>query len=283
MCFMILAIALGVGLGVSLKQKNSMTASGVTNVSDSNSSTQHGVLSDTSLSAIETLDGNRHLFFHDKNGSIRHVTFGQSINSWISQSDYVYTNVIPKNHTPISTIPITTEGNRTDSAPNEVHLFYIGLNDTVQAVSIFTGEPVYSSPAFTTTLPVASKTRSLVVSQLNVTHANTFAEAALFFEAPNGNITIMHGLYYGISTFSRTLNWTWHNASDTIYDIVGQHDVWLTTPFSSTPAAFENHLSTDLYAASLNPRALDNTSAAPAFTLTLRDWENSSKIGLLNR
>ena len=281
-CALILALALGVGLGVGLnRNKGQATSAPTTSTTNTTNSTgsnfptapQHGILNDTSLAAAASFEGNRHLFFQGFNGSIRHATFGQSINSWLTQSDYVYTNTTPRMHTPMSTVAVGIGGNSTGVSPNEIHLFYINENNFIEAISYFEGEAADGAPLLMNdSFPVAADTRSLSVIRLGLSQNDTAAEAALFYEAPNGNVTTLWGYYYGFK--SGNPQWIWHNVSEAIYDTVRNNNTWLSAPFASTAVTLGNEPPSSIYAAFANPIALLDPSAPPAFSLSFSDWSS---------
>ena len=94
----LIVVILGVGLGIGLKEKQvinngnggssgSTPSSNSTSTSNATSSSNHttpvlarGIINDTSLTSVMTLDGNRHVFLQDINGTLRHAVFSSVAN-----------------------------------------------------------------------------------------------------------------------------------------------------------------------------------------------------------
>ena len=204
-CLILIAIALGVGLGIGLRRRESSTSdagtspdaiptsmvasSSVSSVlsmiaSPTSSPSKNGILDDTSLAAVTTFDGNRHVFFQDTNGSIRHTLYAQSAGSWTTAPDLVATFSPPRNNTPISAIFIDL-----GYSESEIHLFYMTSDGVLAAIIFETGEVLASSPTpINASLTVAPDSRALSITLVPRSQNGTTAEAILLYEAPYGNI-----------------------------------------------------------------------------------------------
>ena len=82
---------------ISSQVYSSTTASAPSPVFD----TAHAVVDDSSLAALTTPDGNRHVFFQDNRGMIRQAIYVQSTKSWTARINYVVA-MDARNLTPIS-------------------------------------------------------------------------------------------------------------------------------------------------------------------------------------
>ena len=291
---LLLALALGVGLGVGLhKQDNSSvaptaTASGAAissvAVSSPPASSQtpssvplnHGALNDTSLAAV-SFNGDRHLFFQDINSTIRHKRYSGSAGSWLPSNDWIANGPVPKNNTPIAAIECQTIGGSGDV----INVFYIATNDTLAVASyVPVGFDQGEEPVLNNSYLTLPSTRSLSVARLQSNVSSTpnvptdsvpsvlKDELFLFYESPESNVTILHGLYYLVGTSQGfTDKWVWQNVSDSFYPQNSSQSQggWLGSPFSASTSdtAQENGAAAGLSAFFFNPASVyDATSPA---------------------
>ena len=63
----------------------------------------HGILNDTSIASIVDKKNDRHVFFQEKTGIIRHVWYPSSSKQWTTGTNLVATSDA-KNHTPLSAV-----------------------------------------------------------------------------------------------------------------------------------------------------------------------------------
>lgn len=199
----------------------------------------NGVLSDTSLAAITTSEGNRHVFFQDFNQSLRHAVFAQSANTWLNGADYISTSPLPRNLTPIAVVEIRVEPSQ--AGFNFLHLFYIDINGFIAASSYLPGQSFGKNPTpppMNSSFQVASASRTLSVTQIAPSQNGTLAEAVLLYETPTGNITALHGYFSGTSSTSQ---WVWENVSEAISAPLQKYGTWLRPPLASSCRQLPGH------------------------------------------
>ncbi|KAI9711703.1 MAG: hypothetical protein M1820_001847 [Bogoriella megaspora] len=170
----VVAIAVGIWLGVSLRKKplqDSMTFSPPQLV--------HGIANDSSMGAWIAPDNDktRHIFFQDINSNIRQAVFDPRTGSWTSTVDNVVATNAREN-TPM------TIGLRENLNDGNVNLFYISANNTVAFTTFANDTWLTSAPvsAGQVPIPVSATGRALSVGII--------AEEAicLIYEDPNGTI-----------------------------------------------------------------------------------------------
>lgn len=61
----------------------------------------HGIMEDTSIAAVTTLDGTRHVIFQDIGGSLRQMVYSASSKSWATGTNAIITGGA-RDHTPIA-------------------------------------------------------------------------------------------------------------------------------------------------------------------------------------
>ena len=279
----ILIVALGAGLGVGLRHNNdsstapptSSASSTVTGSSPSATTTpaKDGILNDTSLTALVTPEGDRHVFFQSNNGSFRHIAYNPLASGWPSGADFINATPPPRNNTPLAAIVVGSE-------PYAIHIFYIDTNNYLSAYFYnLNGEDtsdVNLSPMNQSFL-TAADTRSLSVSSL-VTNSSTTSEAVLEYQASNGNVTTLAGIYTPISIASQ---WLWYDISEIVSETLTGTDAWLSSPIASY-SSHENIpevglLNQAVYLTYFNPNALYNTTASPLWWTTLINWTDLSE------
>lgn len=274
-CVTLLAIALAVGLGVGLQHGALSAAAAPTlaPIPTPSPSLKNGILDDTSLAAVTTMDGNRHVFFQDINGSLRHTVFERSSEVWLNDAEYIITSSQPRNLTPLAAVVLYLGANEFTG------LFFINTEDLVAAVGFAgSGTLLGSKDLMNSSISVAPHSRTLSVAQMRPSQGNAsreaIAEAILLYEAPNHNITTLRG--YLIPGFSDTVDspyrWWWQNVSEAVYSsISSKSNTWLSPPVA---AGSKSVLSPQqsICVAYFNLNALSNLSAAPVYLATFDDW-----------
>ena len=278
----LLAIGLGVGLGIGLRHDEASPPSGPTTStpttpasltisSPSTTSTptlKSGILNDTSLAAVTSPDGNRHVFFQDFKGSLRHTVFDQAANSWTNEPDNITTSSAPRLHTPLAAISIKFGGS------GEIHVFFLNTDGFVTAALYVVDSGFIGSPnPMNNTFLAAADTRTLSISSMSLSENGTVAEAILLYEAPSGNITTLRGYFSpGDST---TNEWLWQNVSEAIYSSFDNVDTWLSPPLGSD--CFILRPSQMVYFGFFNPNAISNSTASPLYFIQFNNWTGSRK------
>ena len=269
----IVAIGLGGGLGLGLHnpQASNSSASAST-VSPSQPPLVNGALKDTSLASTSTADGNRHVFFQDINGTLRHAQFSAATNGWLPSIDFLLTEQQPRNHTPISAIQALP----LDDRDAEINIYFVDVNDTLSAVQ-YSISPVGllgAADLLNETIPVSSSARSLSVSRLLSNGSNIEDEYLLFYENPNNGVSVMHGQYInalkaeGGGQKAYAYVWAWNNVSELFYledpdELDGSR---LSAPFS---VIFSDDGS--LFGNFYNSESINNHSSATCY-----DWHISN-------
>jgi hypothetical protein len=222
----IAAIALGVGLGVGLSRKDSSGPSTTTSSSSSNTSTPAGpllnvALAETSLASVQTLDGAKHLFFQDVNGSLRHNVYSASSNSWLPEADFVWSSSLPKNMTPIA----VAEDYMSNLQQILILLFYIDVNNQVRGLRYPIAEKEIFGNITNGTFPTLEGTRSLAFTRVpfpseeisNYTSNSNLSirdGGVLYYESPSKSIVAFHGLWQeriGEPYSEGQYEWVWRN------------------------------------------------------------------------
>ena len=118
MAIVAVAIGVGVGVGVGTRHGNaeSVTSTSSSTIAQSTATTsttvagalptllKHGVVNDSSLAAVITSDGVRHVFFQDTNGTIRQATRAVSSSSIWGSPLNVAVASDARRYTPMSAI-----------------------------------------------------------------------------------------------------------------------------------------------------------------------------------
>ena len=248
----------------------SLTASTSSATPSAPSSTlQHGILNDTSLAAVTSSDNNRHVFFQDFNGSLRHTVFDQSANSWTNEADFVSTNSPPRNHTPLAAISINSGG------LGEIHVFFVNTSNVLTAAlyMLDTGL-VGSRNPMNDSFAVATKSRSLSMTPMPLSQTGTSAEAVMTYEAPGGNITALRGYFSPGS--STTTQWLWQNVSDAVYSSFNGTGTSLSAPIGST-ASYTPGPGLSFYFTFFNSEALSDIKASPLYLVNFKNWTGLCK------
>lgn len=286
----ILAIALGVGFGLGLKHNEAGTGTNSQTI-NATSSASSTIYNETSLAAVTTLDNNRHVFFQDSNGSLRHTVFSVSNRSWSEHIDYVNLPKPPAWETPITALQLNQQNsNMTTNETNvyqDIQIFYLSADNYIATAFYPLYEGLLSSYADTFTgtaidgsYLVTEGSRVLSVSSMTPTRNDTAAEALLVYEAPGREITALYGYFIGSA-------WQFQNVSEAIYTALAEQDadcvIWAPVAVS-TPKT--NGIQ-QVVVTFGNSAALHNTSAPSLYQLDFNKWtgsgESSFRLACLSR
>ncbi|MCJ1334162.1 hypothetical protein MMC10_010869 [Thelotrema lepadinum] len=269
----IVAICLGVGLGVGLSKNasnsqatsaTSTSSAGPTPTSAGSSNgtplTQHGVLNNTSLAACISFDGDKHVFFQDVNGSIRHaISSGPS--TWSSTVDFLPISPQPQNNTPLDVYLINTP---TQSKPI-MSIFYLSADNVIQAMTFSPGSSPIPGVFNTTEFAIPPTGKTLSVSRVITNNSNFDNNALLFYETSSGNITGHYGSFVpdnAGSSLSGT--WTWSTLISTLTNQdITKRNGWLGPPIAVDTFSNVGEPSNGApvtVVTSFNPSALYNSS-----------------------
>ena len=290
----VLAICLGVGLGVGLtKNANDGQATGGTPTSppgptqssiDSNNGTsggltptQHGVLNDTSLAACVSFDENKHVFFQDLNGSIRHA-ISSSPNSWPSAVEFLPISPQPRNNTPLDVYLINTPN---QSKPS-MSVFYLSEGNSLQAMIYTPGSPPVLGNLNMSEFGIPPAGRILSVSRVITNNTGFDNNALLFYENSSSNITGHYGSFVpdngGISLPG---TWTWSTLFPALTNpIITTSNGWLGPPIAVGTWSHVGQPSNGApitSVASFNPAALYNGSMAFDTTFAFQNFTGPGK------
>jgi hypothetical protein len=205
---MVFAISLGTGLGVGLDKKQAPSNPLNTSIPSTNTSSPEvkGAILGTSLASLLTSDGDRHLFFQYVNGSLCHMLYSSSSQSWVPRIDFLTPNTVPKNLTSISVWEDIGGG-----AGNVIiDVFFIDNNNrisTTQYPTAFDAQflgiienGTFSVPPNTrlavAQFPVLTPDNRAVSSVTTNSNLTILKGAIIYFNSPTTNITMINGLYY---------------------------------------------------------------------------------------
>ena len=234
----VIAISIGIGIKFGLQRSSLEVPSSTSPV------LKHGALNDTSFAAASASNGDRHVFFQDINGTLRHATYIDSFSTWLESVDYIPTVRQPRNRTPLSAIEVMQSPD-----PDYFNLYYIDTNDTLAAIEYApNGYPLTTPPhMLNDTFSASTSARSLSVSRLystgapsynfNASYNNTVIldELLLFYQSYNDNVTVLRGTNFvfmssSIST-STNSTWVWQNVTELFFAQTAG-DCWVSSPFS---------------------------------------------------
>ena len=271
--FVLIAIALGAGLGVGLSHRDVTSVPAATAASPVSTPLpilKNGILNDTSLAAVTTAEGNRHIFFQDINGSLRHNAFDQSSNKWLNGTDYVESDSPPRNLTPIAAFAITNF---------LILIHFVGTNDLLCATSYQVGRGSSQGHApslMNDSFPVAPGSRTISLAQmtsneLNGTRSIESTQVILMYEASNGNLTTLLSTHAN-NFVDDTLPLTWQNISEIAYSWVSS--AWLSPPLGLTGVAqeFGGIEPQAVFISFFNGAAITNSSAPAGYWLSVSNW-----------
>lgn len=285
-CTALLSIGLGVGLGIGLRHNDSSSSSSDSNSPSNAPSTLstslsssvvpsstpapaiQGILNDTSLAAVTSNDGNRHLFFQHFNGSLRHTVHDHAVNAWTNNVDFVATPSVPQMHTPLAAVNI-------EYALGQIHLFYVGMNGSLAAALYqtsgeYTGNLVPMNGSFL----AAAGTRSLSVTTRSFQNG-TSTTAMMLYEAPNGNITVLRGSF---TVGGPLTQWIWQNVSEAVYSSLKESDLWLSPPVSALYSGISDSSTMAIQLAFFNSDATLNDTSSPLYTVYYTNWTDLCKL-----
>ena len=285
----LIAIALGIGLTLGLKHSEPLAGSPIPSPNATAAPIiRNGILNDTSIAAITTQDGNRHIFFQDFNGSLRHTSFDQSANSWLPVSQYIQTDAVPRKFTPLAVVEIDQANYFSDTGPI-MSIFLTTMNNSLANVKYAMPGLTEGTDMMNGSFLLAPNSRTLSVTQ-TVNNANLSVaanpEIILAYEDLSHNITTFYGNYTYIyhpddGAFEE---WIWQNVSQPVGSaIASRSDTWRGSPIAisvmseNTDEQNPNITSTHVCFAYFNPDALVNQSAAPVYLATFDDWSSSSE------
>ena len=293
----ILALALGLGLGLGIKSRSdqpsapsssSTSASSSIQTSTASGSTSgatpvptKGIQNDTYIAAVTTSDSNRHIFFQDVNGSIKHMVTAQSGGSaqWVNTADTVQTSSTPRNSTPLAVVRF----NRNVAFPDFMHLFFINSDSQITATYFEADGGTEFTPG-NVSIPVATNSTTLSISQVTPAGSDNgsgYTEIVLLYEAQNGNITILNGVFN--STALGSGNWTWRDVSDTVEAAVSDPPgTYLQPPLGSYISEYSNpgghYPAPSLGIYFFNPASLSNSSICSLWEVDFWNWSYNRKF-----
>ena len=277
----IVLISLGVGLGVGLPAHRSASQSS-SNSSSVQPPATHGALNDTSVAALLADNGDRHLFFQDINGTIRHTVFSETLNDWSDAIIFIPTERQPRLHTPLACE--WTAGYPPDPLAN---IFYVDTNNNLAAFEYLVTARSAVSPSIllNESFAVSPKSRSLTVMRKNWyenapdqlgDHNQTqiWEEWILVYSSPSNNVTFLYGYNYITNATlvegHALATWEWHNISQPFYAHFNPNG-WLSEPFDLGLQS-----STEIVGWLYNPQFETDNSTYPFLYL---DIKNLSSIG----
>ena len=193
----------------------------------------HGILDDSSFAAVATPEGNRHVFFQDRNGTLRQATYAQSSSVWNVAMNHLDIDDV-RHLTPISAtvredtnllyvvIPLSLIRSPCRLTVEQVYLFYIHANNSLGGQAYSPGRGWQGFPAigqemggFGNEFPnlsnfvAAEGSRSLSVS---LVPRAAPVEICIFFEGKNHTMTAMYGAE--LRPPSNDPSWIWKDLTN---------------------------------------------------------------------
>ena len=274
----IIVIALGVGLGVEIPAHQSAS-----NSSSSRAQPTHGALNDTSLAATADLNGNRHLFFQDINGTIRHAIFSHSLDAWSDTIEFIPAERQPKLYTPIAVAWLAV----LPPAPY-IAIFYVDINNNLAATEYSVAAERYVSPSvlLNNSFAVSPDSQSLSISRLHWTENATdqssqnnqtqvwqeWQEYLLAYSSPSDNVTFLYGINRVTNVTGNVVStWEWQNVSQPFY-AQSNPNGWLSEPFFTSllsNGTFFGHF--------FNPQFKSDSNTYPFLTLNINNLSSTGK------
>lgn len=229
---------------------------------------RNGILDDTSLAAVVTREGNKHVFFQDRNQSLRQAVYSHAAGKWLDGAGYVYTKALPRNHTPIAAVtlePLHLSDNY--MGPKTIYIFFIDTNGLLAGTTYIQGQgftdnhlPSVLNDSFQTAS--GSRTLSLAWSQ------NTRAPSlSLLYEAPTGNITVLRSLSRDASD--------WHNISESVYAPLLESSLWLRPPVALR--------TTDYISSKVLDICFINPTTAMGSSISFVNWFGLRELPMMKR
>ncbi|MCJ1326025.1 hypothetical protein MMC10_002688 [Thelotrema lepadinum] len=230
----LLALALGIGLGLGLRKSHS-----VSETSPPNPVLAHGVCNDSSLAALTTSDGTRHVFFQDANGTLRQAQLSTTTGAWTTSLNFVIPNTTDaRNNTPITAMILE----ESTAITTPILLLYITQNNNV-AATMFNYQDSQSWENASTFFNVSQyatrpESRSLFIAQIPDT--NSSSKLSLWFENSDGRVTGLLGSHVQIlPNFTPTILetfWAWADALSSIEAAQSPTPITaISAPFSILP------------------------------------------------
>ena len=265
----VVSISMGVGVWHHSQRSSSSSTSASTASPTASSSTPigtsspmlpplvNGALNDTSLAAVSTSDGNRHLVFQDINGTLRHAQFSVATNDWLPTINFVVTQQQPRKSTPITVIEAFSID---PESGTDLNIYFVDTNNTLAATQYTTQAEASicvldSAALLNQSILVSTSAKSLSVARIPSNDSNVVPtvpnstivqdEYLLFYENPTNNVSVLHGLYFllaglagrnSVTADSFTDGWAWKNVSDLFYseNPSAWDGGWINAPFSAT-------------------------------------------------
>ena len=230
-------------------------------------------MNDTSLAAVLTSDGNRHVFLQDINGTLRHAIFSSVANQWLREVDYLLPSrpaALPRLGTPITAMYPWA------SNLNWILLYYVNVNSSLSAIPYFVPGGTLLGDVLDGSIAIKPASRCLSAATVHRSTDDEIQETLLFFEAPSGQVTF----YYGQMTFLSAGDWRdmTEVLNAALWRKMGGERASLGCPCTANPLQTWNNTNpTTIQAAFFNPDFLANVSAPFA---TGFDFTNLTGAGM---
>ena len=226
-----------------------------------------GAVNDTSLAAVTTPDGNRHVFLQAINGTLRHAVFSSVENLWLSNVDYL----IPLE--PVSPPRLGTPISATYPAgqnPSYILIYYVNIKNSLSAINYsILSVGIQYGDAFNGSVAITPGSRCLTAAAVEGRANDGLPIAFLFFQAPSGNITFLYG------RFMRE-EWEWQTMSEVLdtalREALDDEKTSLGCPCTSSKSS-----PAIVQATFFNPEFLANASAPLAISM---DFLNATEAGV---
>ena len=201
----------------------------------------HGVCNNSSLAAVTTADGIRHVFFQDVNGALRQMQLSTTTQTWATSMNFVIPNTTDaKQNTPMSAIVL--EQNSDVTTP--ILLLYVS-QDYHLAATLFNYQDSQNWENATTFFNLSQYVAALSSKSLEVVQVpgtNSSSKLSLWYEDSSGRAIGLLGTHASIlPTFNLTINepfWPWNDSTATLEANASITTTTIGAPFAISPSVY---------------------------------------------
>ncbi|KAL9636704.1 MAG: hypothetical protein Q9204_002151 [Flavoplaca sp. TL-2023a] len=195
----VIALGLGLGLGLGLRQRESQDIKESTTVSADSGMTntpiqrvkRHGIMTNTSLTALAFRDGQRFVYFQEATGALRRTTFDPTKDVWDVSTD-TRLDTTARNNTPLASV-VYPGSNHT--------LFYVNRNNDIDCTNFSIRGPFNGGCSIReSSVDFPSKAVSDESTQISATMlmpVGALPGLLLVYAGPSGKIIIVLGYLQG--------------------------------------------------------------------------------------
>ncbi|KAL8843770.1 MAG: hypothetical protein Q9176_001732 [Flavoplaca citrina] len=207
-----IALGLGLGLGLGLRQRENQDTKASTTVSADSSITntpiprvkRHGLMTNTSFTALAFRDGQRFVYFQEATRALRRATFDPTDEVWGVSTD-TRLDANARNNTPLAGVVY----------PGSDHtLFYVNQDNNIDCIEFSVSEPFNGGCSIReNSVDFPSNAVSGETTQVSATMlmpAGVSPGLLLAYQEPSGKISVILGYQQG----AQKKLWSWVNVTD---------------------------------------------------------------------